>query len=113
MAMIEEMYSLRKNQTWTLIPNPGDKRLVSCKWLFKKKEGILSFDASRFKARLVARGFTQNEGVDFNEIFSSIVKHSSIRLLLAITALLDLELEQMDVKTAFLHGKLKERILMT
>lgn len=66
-----------------------------------------------FKARLVARGFTHREGVDFNEIFSHVVKHNSITIFLAMTTLLDMELEQMDVKTAFLNGKIEEQILMT
>ena len=66
----------------------------------------------RFKARLVAQGFTQREGVDFNEIFSPVVKHRSIRLVLALVAQLDLELEQMDVKTTFLYGDLEETIYM-
>lgn len=58
-------------------------------------------------------GFTQKEGIDFNEIFSQVVKHSLIRILLAMVALFDLELEQMDVKTAYLHGNLEEKILMS
>ncbi|KAH9736371.1 hypothetical protein KPL71_018077 [Citrus sinensis] len=111
-AMQDEMESLQRNQTWTLIPNPGNKRLISCKWIFKRKEGIPDVEPPKYKARLVARGFTQREGIDFNEIFSPVVKHSSIRILLAMVALLDLELEQMDVKTAFLHGNLEEQILM-
>ena len=60
----------------------------------------------------MATGFTQREGVDFNEVFSPVVKYSSIRLLLALSAYHDLELEQMDVKTTFLHGSLDEEILM-
>ncbi|KAH9681558.1 CCHC-type domain-containing protein [Citrus sinensis] len=111
-AMQDEMESLQRNQTWTLIPNPGNKRLISCKWIFKRNEGIPDVEPPKYKARLVARGFTQREGVDFNEIFSHDVKHSSIRILLAMVALLDLELEQMDVKTAFLHGNLEKQILM-
>ncbi|KAH9800568.1 hypothetical protein KPL71_000711 [Citrus sinensis] len=112
-AIREEIDSLVRNQTWILVPNPGNRKIVSCKWIFKKKEGILGVEDSRYKARLVARGFTQKEGIDFNEIFSPVVKHSSIRILLAIMALFDLELEQMDVKTAFLHGNLEEKILMS
>ncbi|KAH9669014.1 hypothetical protein KPL70_021617 [Citrus sinensis] len=83
-AMQDEMESLQRNQTWTLIPNPGNKRLISCKWIFKRKEGIPDVEPPKYKARLVARGFTQREGVDFNEIFSPVVKHSSIRILLAM-----------------------------
>ncbi|KAH9697399.1 hypothetical protein KPL71_023589 [Citrus sinensis] len=112
-AMREEIDSLVRNQTWILVPNPGNRKIVSCKWIFKKKEGIPGVEDSRYKARLVARGFTQKEGIDFNEIFSPVVKHSSIRILLAMVALFDLELEQMDVKTAFLHGNLEEKILMS
>lgn len=66
----------------------------------------------RYKARLVAKEFTQRQGIDFNEIFSPVVKHSSIRVILALTAHEDFELEQLDVKTAFLHGGLEEEIYM-
>ena len=111
-AMREEMDSLVKNQTWTLVPNLGNRKVVSCKWIFKKND-ILGVQDSRYKARLVARGFTQKERIDFNEIFSPVGKHNSIRTLLAMVALFDLELEQMDVKTVFLHGNLEEKILMS
>jgi len=66
----------------------------------------------RYKARLVARGFSQQEGIDYNEIFSPVVKHCSIRILLSLVTQLNLELHQMDVTTAFLHGNLEEKIYM-
>ncbi|KAH9685451.1 hypothetical protein KPL70_013959 [Citrus sinensis] len=69
-------------------------------------------EPSRYKARLVARGYTQREGIYFTEIFSPTVKHRSIRIILAMVALLDMELEQMDAKTTFLHGNLEEHLLM-
>jgi len=78
----------------------------------KIKEGAGDNPKPRFKARLVARGFTQIPGIDFNEVFSLVVRHSSIRVLLAITAKLNLHLEQLDVTTAFLHGDLEEKIYM-
>ncbi|KAH9648425.1 retrovirus-related pol polyprotein from transposon TNT 1-94-like protein [Citrus sinensis] len=111
-VMEEEMASLRKNKTWTLVKKPVDQKLVGCKWIYKIKEGVSEAEPARYKARLVAKGFTQREGVDFNEVFSPVVKHNSIRILLSITAYNDLELDQMDVKTAFLHGDLSEKILM-
>ena len=107
------MDSLVRNQTWTLVSNPRNRKFVSCKWILKKNEGILGVKDSRYKARLVARGFTQKEGVYFNEIFSHVVKHKSIRTLLAMVTLLHVDLEQMDIKTAFLHDNLEENILMS
>lgn len=79
---------------------------MGCKWIFNKKYRI------RFKARLVAKGFTQRQGIDFNEVFSLTVKHSYIRVLLALVSLYDLELEQLDVNVSFLYGDLEERIYM-
>ncbi|GJZ23343.1 retrovirus-related pol polyprotein from transposon TNT 1-94 [Tanacetum coccineum] len=69
--MEEEMDSLRKNKTWELVNPPTGQKLVSSKWLFKIKEGIEGVQKPRYKARLVARGFTQREGIDYNEEFSS------------------------------------------
>ena len=86
--------------------------MVGCKRIFKKHDEIPRVEKARYKARLVAKGFSQREGIDFNEIFSPIVKHCSIRLILALVARVDLELEQLDVKIAFLHGKLEEVIYM-
>ncbi|KAJ4721737.1 Retrovirus-related Pol polyprotein from transposon TNT 1-94 [Melia azedarach] len=112
-AMGDEMESLHKNQTWELTKRPRDRKIVTCKWVYKKKEGETSVEGIKYKARVVARGFTQREGVDYNEIFSPVVRHTSIRVLLAIVAHQDLELEQLDVKTAFLHEELEKEIYMT
>ncbi|GJS54971.1 zinc finger, CCHC-type containing protein [Tanacetum coccineum] len=76
------------------------------------KEGIEGVQKPRYKARLVARGFTQRVGIDYNEVFSHVVQHTSIRVILSLTACEDYELEQLDVKTAFLHGNLEESIYM-
>ncbi|GJT93061.1 retrotransposon protein, putative, ty1-copia subclass [Tanacetum coccineum] len=111
-AMEEEMDSLRKNKTWVLVDHPAGQKLVSCKWLFKIKEGIEGVQRPRYKARLVAHGFTQRAGIDYNEVFLPVVRHTSIRVILALTACKDYELEQLDVKTAFLHGNLEEVIYM-
>ncbi|KAG8482498.1 hypothetical protein CXB51_024223 [Gossypium anomalum] len=111
-AMQEEMESLHKNRTWDLVELPKGKKAVRCKWVFKKKEGTPEVEESNYKARLVAKGYSQILGVDFTDVFSPVVKHSSIRALLGIGAMHDLELEQLDVKTAFLYGELEEDIYM-
>ncbi|GJS97386.1 retrovirus-related pol polyprotein from transposon TNT 1-94 [Tanacetum coccineum] len=90
----------------------GKSKLVSCKWLFKIKEGIEGVQKPRYKARLVAHGFTQRAGIDYNEVFSPVVRHASIRVILALTACKDYEMDQLDVKTVFLHGNLEEVIYM-
>lgn len=112
-AAEEEMESHKKNRTWDLIEKPEKAKLIGCKWLFKLKPGIPGVEDERYKGRLVAKGYSQTEGIDYNEIFSPVVKHVSIRFMLSVVLNLDFELEQMDVKTAFLHGTLEERILMT
>nr|GEV02395.1 retrovirus-related Pol polyprotein from transposon TNT 1-94 [Tanacetum cinerariifolium] len=84
------------------------------KWVVAMEEevkvGIPGVESNRYKARYVVRGFDQREGIDFNEVFSPIVRHTSIKVLLSIVALQDLELEQLDIKTAFLYGHLEEEI---
>ena len=81
------------------------KVLIGCRCVFQKNN-------EQYKVRLVAKRYSQKEDIDYNEIFSHVVKHTSIRLLLAIVAQGDFELEQRDVKTIFLHGELEERIYM-
>jgi hypothetical protein len=111
--MGEEMQSLYKNQTWEVVQLPKGKKAIGCKWLYTKKEGPTEQDDICFKARLVAKGYAQKEDIDYKEVFSPVVKHSFIYVLLALVAQFDLELVQLDVKTAFLHGDLEEDIYMT
>jgi hypothetical protein len=99
-AMKEEMDALERNKTWDLVELPKDRKVVGCKWVYKLKKGV-DDKVERYKARLVAKGYSQKEGIDFHEIFSPVVKLVSIRVVLALVALLDLELEQLDVKTIF------------
>ncbi|GJR57692.1 retrovirus-related pol polyprotein from transposon TNT 1-94 [Tanacetum coccineum] len=111
-AIKEEIDCLRKNKTWELVDHLAGQKLVSCKWLFKIKEGIEGVQKPRYKARLVAHGFIQRACIDYNEVFSPVVRPKSIQVILSLTACKDYELEQLDVKTAFLHGNLEEVIYM-
>jgi len=108
--MNEELESLHKNRTWELVKPPKGQKVIGYKWVFKKKDGSPRVDTACYKACLVAKGFSQREGIDFNEVFSPVVKHSSIWVLLVIVAYFDLKLEQLNVMTAFLHGYLEEQI---
>ena len=112
-AMDEEIMSLKKNHTWNLIERPANKKAVGCKWIYMINEGIPDIKPQRYKARLVAKSFTQREGVDFTEVFSPVVRHASLRILLSLVAVQDMHLEQIDVKTAFLHSEIDEMIMMS
>ena len=90
---------------------PKGKKVLKNKWVYRIKQEEHT-PHPRFKARLVVKGFGQRKGVDFDEIFSLMVKMTSIRVSLGLAASLNLEVEQMDVKTAFLHGDLEEEIYM-
>lgn len=108
-AMRSEHDSLTANQTWTFVPRPLHRKPLSGRWVYKLKTGA-SGEILRYKARWVIRGFEQREGIDYNETFLSVVKPMSYRALFAIAAAQDLEIEQMDVKTAFLYGEIDEEV---
>ena len=109
--MQDELRSLHENNTWELVDLPPGRNVVGCRWVYKikrKEDGTIE----RYKARLVAKGYSQVMGMDYFETYSPVAKLSSIRLLLAIATQLDLDLQQMDVNTAFLYGELPEEIYM-
>ena len=108
--MKDEMDSLLKNKTWNLCKFPVGKKALQNKWIYRLKEE--EGGKKRFKARLVVKGFAQKKGINFDDIFSPIVKMTSIRTVLSLVATEDLHLEQLDVKTTFLHGDLDEEIYM-
>ncbi|GJW20893.1 retrotransposon protein, putative, ty1-copia subclass [Tanacetum coccineum] len=110
-AMDEEMNSMKVNEVWTEVDPLPNAKIVRSKWLFKKKTDM-DGEVYTYKARLVAKGFTQTYGVDYEEIFSPVADIRAIRILIAIAAYYDYEIWQMDVKTAFLNGRLDEDIYM-
>ncbi|CAD5191962.1 unnamed protein product, partial [Musa acuminata subsp. malaccensis] len=109
-AMKEELKSMVQNDVWDLVELPNDCKRVSCKWVFKTKRDSTG-NIERYKARLVAKG-SQKEGIDYNKTFSPVSKKDSLRIIMTLVAHYDLELHQMDVKTAFLNGDLDEEIYM-
>ncbi|KAK8600824.1 hypothetical protein V6N12_050672 [Hibiscus sabdariffa] len=111
-AMRSEMDSMSENQVWTLVEPPEGIKPIGCKWVFKKKTDM-DGNVQTYKGRLVAKGFRQIHGVDYDETFSPVAMIKSIRILLAVAAFHDYEIWQMDVKTAFLNGKLEEDVYMT
>ena len=110
-AMEEEMASLEENSTWTLVELPVGRKPVSNRWVYRVKRKA-NGEIDRYKARLVVRGFSQREGIDYNETFSPVARFDTIRTVLSIAANEHLKLVQFDVKTAFLNGVIEEEIFM-
>ena len=110
--MLEEIGSPYINDTWELTELPKGKMVIGWKWVFAKKDESPS-GTVRYKVRLVVKGYAQREGIDYSEVFSPVMKHSSIRILLALVTRYDYELDQLDVKISFLYGDFEEEIYMT
>jgi histone deacetylase 1/2 len=109
--MEQEYNALLRNETWTLVPPPPRVNIIDSKWVFKvKKHSDGSIE--RYKARLVARGFRQRYGLDYEDTLSPVVKPTTIRLLLSIAVARGWSLRQLDVQNAFLHGVLEEEVYM-
>jgi len=108
-AMDEEVRSLQQNGTWSLVDLPPDRKALHGKWVYKLKRGPQG-EIIRHKARWVVKGYEQEQGIDYDETFAAVVKPAAFRPIFALAAEHDLEIEQMDVKTAFLHGKIEETI---
>lgn len=110
-AMNDEMRSMFQNKVWELAELPQGSKAIGCKWVDKTKTYSRG-NIDRLKARLLAKGFTQREGIDFNETFSPVSTKDSFRVIMASVAHFNLELHQMDVKTTFLNGDLEEEVYM-
>ena len=105
-ACNEELEALRKRQVYQLVDRPKGKNVIKNRWVFDVKTD------GRKRARLVARGFTQVEGIDYDQIFSPVVRYETVRLVLALAALQDWYLTGLDVRNAYLYGELEEELYM-
>jgi hypothetical protein len=110
-AMVDEFQALIRNKTWHLIPPREDLNVIDCKWVFKlKRKADGTIDCH--KACLVAKGFNQQYGIDYDETFSPVVKPATIRLLLSLAVTRGWVIRQIDIQNAFLHGYLHEDVYM-
>ena len=108
-AMIEEYKSIVKNDVWEVVPRPAGKSVVTSRWLYKVKHAV-DDSVDKYKARFLARGFTQNEGIDYDETFAPVARYTTIRTIISLAAVFGWKLHQMDVKTDFLNGKIEEEV---
>jgi len=109
MTMQDELHQFERNQVWHLVPKLKDKTIIGTKWVFRNKldeQGIVT----RNKARLVVQGYNQEEGIDYEETFAPVARIEVTRILITFAAYMEFKLYQMDVKSAFLNGYLKEEV---
>ena len=109
--MNEETQALEANQTWRLVPLPPNKHTIGCRWVYKVKYKA-DDSVERYKARVVAKGYTQQASLGFVKSFSLVTKLTLVRILLALVAHKDWHLAQLDFNNAFLNGELFEEIYM-
>ena len=105
------MNALDVSGSWELTPLPKEKKVIGCKWVYKVKHNV-DGSISKYKARLVAKGYSQKYGIDFEETFNPIAKMAIMRVVIVMATIKGWELQQMDVKNAFLNGELQEEVYM-
>jgi histone deacetylase 1/2 len=109
--MDEEFRALQNNQTWRLVPPRVGTNVIDCRWVYKVKRKV-DGSVDHYKDHLVAKGFKQRYGIDYEDTFSPVVKIATVRLVLAIAVSRGWSLRQLDVKNAFLHGVPEEEVYM-
>jgi hypothetical protein len=108
-AMMKEHQSIMKNDVWEIVPRPKEKSVVTSKWVYKIKHAA-DRSVDKYKARFVARGFSQKEGENYDKTFSPVARYTSIRAIISLVASMGWNLHQMDVKTTFLNGEIEEEV---
>ena len=106
---MEEYASIMKNDVWEVIPRPEDKKVVGSKWIYKVKHAT-DGSVDKYKARFMAKGFSQREGVDYEETFALVARYSSIRAVISLAVEKGWSVHQMDVKTSFLNEVVEEEV---
>jgi len=110
-AMCDEIAALRSNHTWSLVPFHSSMNVVGSRWVYRIKRRV-DGSIERYKARLVARGFTQQEGIDYSETFSPVIKQATVRLVFSIAVSRNWKIHQLDIHNAFLIGVLTKEVYM-
>eukprot|EP00253_Pinus_taeda_P006891 PITA_06891 len=108
-AMVEEYDSIVRNSAWEIVPRPEGKSVVGLRWIYNVKQEA-DGSVEKYKARFVARGFSQIKGIDYEETFALVARYSSIRMILALSTQMGWHIHQMDVKTTFLSGVIEEEV---
>ena len=107
--MVEKYPSIINNDVWEVVPRPKDKSVISSKWIIKTKH-LGDGSIEKYKARFVARGFSQKDEIDYEETFAAVARYTSIRTILSLASNMKWKLHQMDVKTTFLNGLIEEEV---
>ena len=110
-AMVEEMKAIEKNSTWELVDLPKGEKAIGVKWVYKTKRKP-NGEIDKYKARLVVKGYKQEYGVDYTEVFAPVARLDTVRMVIAMAAQDSWPIYQLDVKSAFLHGELKEQVFV-
>lgn len=110
LAIEKEMRSLMENHTWDLVPLPNGQKALKNKWVLRRKTDT-NGNIERYKARLVVKGCSQREGIDYDEVYSPVVRYASIRYLISLAVQYDMDIFQLDAITAFLQGDLNEDVI--
>ena len=109
--MDTKIESIEKNQTWTLVELPAGAKKIGLKWIYKTKLNELG-EVSKYKARVVVKGYSQQQGIDFTEVFAPVARMDTVRMIIALATQRGWKLHQLDVKSAFLYGELKEDVFV-